>query len=64
MTPGTLTLAVIQDDSPDNLYLECAVEGDAVYLVSDDRLLLALGTFQGIRIISPRVFLETLRMER
>jgi putative PIN family toxin of toxin-antitoxin system len=61
--PGALTLAVIQEDPPDNRYLECAVEGDAAYLVSGDRHLLSLGTFQGIPIVSPRVFLEALRTE-
>jgi putative PIN family toxin of toxin-antitoxin system len=63
MTPGILTLAVIQDDPPDNRYLECAVEGEAAYLVSGDRLLLSLGTFQGIQIVSPRVFLEVIQQD-
>jgi putative PIN family toxin of toxin-antitoxin system len=63
MTPGTLTIAVIQDDPSDNRYLECAVEGEAAYLVSGDRLLLSLGTFQSIQIVSPRVFLEVLQQE-
>ena len=60
MTPGTLSLAVIQEDAADNRYLECAVEGAAAYLVSGDRLLLSLGTYQGMQIVSPRVFLEVL----
>ena len=64
MMPGTLTLAAIQEDPSDNRYLECAVEGEAAYLVSGDSHLLSLGTFQGIRIISPRAFLETLNVER
>jgi len=63
MTPGRLTLAVIQDDPPDNRYLECAVEGEAAYLVSGDRALLSLGTYQGIQIVSPRGFLEVLQQE-
>jgi putative PIN family toxin of toxin-antitoxin system len=50
MTPGHLTLAVIQDDPPDNRYLECAVEGVAAYLVSGDRLLLALGPSRAFRL--------------
>jgi predicted nucleic acid-binding protein len=61
MTPGTLNLAIIQEDPADNRYLECAVEGAAAYLVSGDRLLLSLGTYQGIQIVSPRVFLEILQ---
>lgn len=63
MTPGTLSLAIIQEDPPDNRYLECAVEGVAAYLVSGDRLLLSLGTYRGIQIISPRVFLEVLHQD-
>jgi uncharacterized protein len=63
MTPGTLSLAVIQEDLPDNRYLECAVEGAAAYIVSGDRLLLFLGIYQGIQIVSPRVFLEVLHQD-
>jgi putative PIN family toxin of toxin-antitoxin system len=63
MMPGTLTVAVIQDDPSDNRYLECAVEGEATYLVSGDRVLLSLGTYQGIQIVSPRGFLEVLQQE-
>lgn len=62
-TPGEITLAVIQDDPPDNRYLECAVEGEAAYIVSGDRLLLDLREYQGVRILSPRAFLEVLRSE-
>lgn len=34
MTPGILNLEIIQEDSADNRYLECAVEGAAAYIVS------------------------------
>jgi hypothetical protein len=61
MTSGTLSLAIIQEDFADNRYWECAVEGAAAYLVSGDRLLLSLATYQGIQIVSPRVFLEVLQ---
>ena len=37
------------------------MEGEAAYLVSGDRLLLSLGMFQGIPIVSPRVFLEVIQ---
>lgn len=59
-TPGALTLTVIQDDPADNRYLECAVEGHAEVLVTGDRLLLNLGAYQGVNILTPRAFLETL----
>ena len=60
LTPGELTLAVITEDPPDNRYLECAVEGDAAYLVSGDQHLLKLSSYQGIPIIKPRMFLDML----
>lgn len=63
MTPETPSLAIIQDDPPDNRYLECAVEGAAAYIVSGHRLLLSLETYQGIQIVSPRVFSEVLHQD-
>jgi putative PIN family toxin of toxin-antitoxin system len=63
LTPGTLTLAVITDDPPDDRYLECAVEGEADYIVSGDQLLLRLGIYQGIPILTPRAFLEVLQRQ-
>ena len=60
-TPGALTLAVIQDDPADNRYLECAVEGHAKVLVTGDRLLLNLGEYQGVNILTPRAFLNMLQ---
>lgn len=63
MTPGELRLAVIAEDPPDNRYLECAIEGEAEYIVSGDQHLLDLGEYQGIRAVKPRAFLEVLRRQ-
>jgi len=63
LTPGTLTLAVITEDPPDDRYLECAVEGDAAYLVSGDQHLLKLSSYQDIPILTPRAFLEKLQRQ-
>ena len=63
LTPGRLTLAVITEDPPDDRYLECAVEGEATYIVSGDRLLLRLGVYQGISILTPQAFLEVLQRQ-
>lgn len=60
-TPGELTLAAIPNDPPDNRYLECAVEGEADYIVSGDDDLLKLGTYEGIEILTPRAFLDILQ---
>jgi|SRR5579862_4162237 len=47
-------------DPNDDHVLACAVEADANYVVSGDNDLLELDTFEGIRIVNPRQFLELL----
>jgi putative PIN family toxin of toxin-antitoxin system len=44
----------------DDVVPATAVSARAEYLVTGDRQLLALGGYQGVRIISPRTFLEIL----
>lgn len=51
-----LPLNVITADPSDNRVLEAAVEGNARYIVSGDQHLLALGSFEGIEIVSPARF--------
>jgi len=63
LTPGKLNLAVIKDDPQDDRYLECAVEGEAEYVVSGDRHLLNLKEYNSIQILTPRAFLEVLRAQ-
>ena len=53
-------LDVIQDDPDDNRILECAVEGKADVIVSGDRTLLRLKSYDGIPIVRPIDFLRTL----
>jgi uncharacterized protein len=49
-------------DETDNRLLEAAVEGEADYVISGDKELLALGAFEGIPILSPAKFVtEALR---
>jgi predicted nucleic acid-binding protein len=47
----------------DDLILATAVSGRADYLVTGDRQLLALGSYQGVRIVTPRDFLAILEAE-
>ena len=47
----------VRDDPTDNVFLECALDGVADYIVSGDHHLLSLGEYQGIRIRSARDFL-------
>ncbi len=45
-------------DPKDNMFLECAIEIDADYLVSGDKHLLNLKKVGNTRIVSPAVFLS------
>jgi putative PIN family toxin of toxin-antitoxin system len=45
-------------DPKDDMVLECAVTAQAQVIVSGDKDLLTLGEYEGIRILSPRGYLE------
>ena len=47
LTPGELVIDAIKDDPSDNIYLACAVEGNADFVVSGDHHLKELKTFPG-----------------
>jgi hypothetical protein len=49
-------ISVIADD-PDNRILECAVEGQADFIISGDHHLTNLENYQGIKIVDPATFL-------
>lgn len=48
-------------DPDDDKFLECAVAGEASYIVSEDQDLLALRNFRGIRIVNTAAFLNILQ---
>ncbi len=50
-------IAIIKDDPDDNAFLACAVTVRASFIVSGDKHLLALKSFAGIPIVTPRAFL-------
>jgi len=54
-------VTLIRDDPADNMFLECALEAQANYIISGDRHLLRLGTFEGIPIIPPRAYLTRVK---
>ena len=56
----TKRVAVIEKDEPDNRVLECALAAEATIIVSGDSHLRDLGSFQRIRILSPRAFLDAI----
>lgn len=53
------TIDIIKDDLKDNIILECAVEGMADYIISYDKHLLKLREFNGIKIVTPEEFLNS-----
>ena len=57
--PGTLKVIVADPD--DDAILECAVVGQAQFLVSGDRHLLALRNYQGIQIVKAAEFLAVIQ---
>ena len=53
-------LNVIQRCPADNRVLECAVAAQAHFIITGDRRdLVSLNEFRGIKILQPRVFLDT-----
>ena len=55
----TTTVNLLEDE-PDNRFLEVALEAGADYIVTGDRGLLDLGSFEGTEIIRPASFLSVL----
>ena len=53
-------LNIIEDDPEDNIVLECALEGNANYIISSDPHVLKLKEFKGIKIVNPKEFLDLL----
>ena len=49
-------IAIVKDDSKDNIFIETAVAGNVDYIVSQDNHLLKLKEFRGIKIITPEEF--------
>ncbi len=56
-------ISVIEADPADNRYLECAVVGDASYIISGDKHLLEVEEHQGIAILEPTGFLAVVVLE-
>ncbi|MEK7674855.1 MAG: hypothetical protein AAB676_03340 [Verrucomicrobiota bacterium] len=54
-------MKVIAADPDDDAVLECAVVGQAQYLISGDHHLLALGNFQGVQIVKAAEFLAVIQ---
>lgn len=60
-TPGKLKVNNVENDPSDNMFLGCAKEGEADFIVSGDAHLLELRSFEGIPIMTARGFIETIK---
>jgi len=51
------TIKIILEDSTDNIFLNCAIDGDADYIISGDKHLLNLKRYKNIEIVKSKDFL-------
>jgi len=58
---GRLRIAAVAEDPEDDKYIAAALEGRAQFIVTGDTHLLALKTYEGVRMVTPRVFLGLLK---
>ena len=56
--PSLPAVHIIQDDPDDNKFLACALAAKAEYIVTGDRHLLSLGSYESISIVSVKDFLQ------
>jgi uncharacterized protein len=56
---GNIRIHAVAED-PDDKYIEAAVEGLAQFVVTGDKHLLSLKSYENIRIVTPRVFRDLL----
>ena len=50
----------ITRDPKDDKFLDAAVSGKAAYLISSEKDLQVIGAYQGVKIVSPKEFLDIL----
>ena len=51
-------IEIVKDDPDDNKFIETALEGKAEYIVTQDKHLLKIKEFKGIKIITPEEFIK------
>ena len=58
----TRKIELIKEDPPDNMFLECAIEAHANYIVTGDKHLRKLNEFEGTEIVNAKKFLDILKI--
>jgi putative PIN family toxin of toxin-antitoxin system len=60
VTAGTAVIPTVSPDPDDNMFIACAIEGSASYIVTGDKHhLLPIQTYNGINIITARYFIDS-----
>jgi putative PIN family toxin of toxin-antitoxin system len=60
LVAGEQALPGVCDDPDDDKYIAAAIEARAAFVVTGDKQLLTLTEHEGVRIVSPRAFLDLL----
>lgn len=60
IVPATGAGQSVTRDPKDDKFLDAAVSGKAAYLISSDKDLQVIGAYQGVKIVSPKEFLDIL----
>ena len=55
---STPSLEIVEQDPNDNMFIECAVALRCSHIISGDKHLKSIENYMGIRIVSPKDFLE------
>src|SRR3989344_1361358 len=54
---------IVKEDVTDNKFVEAAVTGKADYIITQDNHLLKIKEFRGIKILTPKEFLEIVKKD-
>lgn len=54
-------IRAVDNDPDDDKFIEAAVAGNAAYIISKDKHLLAIKEFKGIKILTPEEFLDEIK---
>jgi len=64
VVPGNAPVTgAVSEDASDEIFLACALDGQADFIVSGDRHLLKLGEYRGIPVLTVREFLNRITSE-
>jgi putative PIN family toxin of toxin-antitoxin system len=61
LVAGDYVVTGVSEDPDDDIYFAAAIEGRCSYIVSSDPDLLTLREHEGVRIVTPRVFVALLK---